>query len=62
MYAFEFLAHDYAGMTLSGVTDGGLCEWIGTPEQRGNAEAQIAYFQENGDFMPYDEDLAPYND
>lgn len=62
MLAFEFIAYDQAGLTLSGVTDGGTCEWIGTREQWGNAEAHIAYFQENGHYWDQIEDYAPYDD
>lgn len=60
--AYEFIAHDRAGMTLAGVTDGGTCEWVGTREQWSDAEAHIAYFEENGAFIRNVEDFAPYND
>jgi hypothetical protein len=62
MLAFEFIAYDQAGLTLSGVTDGGMCEWIGTSTQFSNAEANIAYFEENGSYIKDVEDYAPYND
>ena len=61
MMAFEFIAYDQAGLTLAAVTDGGVCEWIGTPAQRSIAEANIAHFEENECFLPQDEDFAPYN-
>lgn len=55
MKAYEFLAHDISGLTLSGVTDGGMCEWIGTSVQWSNAEMQMAYFAENGSFYHVDD-------
>lgn len=60
MYAFEFLAHDYAGMTLSGVTDGGLCLWDGSDEQRANAEAIKIAYAETKQWLKIEEDDAPY--
>lgn len=55
MRAFEFLAHDMSGLTLCGVTDGGVCEWIGTQAQWANAEMQSLYFQENDMFYKVDD-------
>ena len=56
MEAYEFLAHDMSGLTLSGVTDEGMCEWIGTDQQWSNAEMQMLYFQENDMFYKIDKD------
>jgi hypothetical protein len=56
MLAFEFLAHDMSGLILSGVTDDGMCEWIGTQDQWANAEMQMLYFQENEQFYPVEKD------
>jgi hypothetical protein len=50
MEAYQFLAYDLSGLALSGTTDGGMCEWIGTQEQWSNAEMQMLYFEENGMF------------
>lgn len=50
MKAYEFIAHDMSGLTLSGVTDDGYCEWIGTSAQWSNAEMQVFHFQEHGEF------------
>lgn len=50
MKAYEFLAHDMSGLALSGVTDDGMCEWIGTGAQWSNAGMQIDHFEEYGYF------------
>lgn len=51
MLAYEFIAHDMSGLTLSGVTDDGYCEWIGTREMFDNAQMQEYYFLEHGTFF-----------
>lgn len=62
MYAYEFIAHDLAGLVLSGVTDGGMCEWIGTSQQFVYADYLEVYFGENQSFPKEPEDFAPYFD
>jgi len=54
MKAYEFLSHDRAGLALSGTTDDGYCEWIGTSEQWSNADYYMMYFSEN-EYFPKEE-------
>lgn len=50
MIAYQFIAHDRAGMTLVQVTDNGQGIWEGTDEQRGEAQFYEAYFEKFNEF------------
>lgn len=50
MIAYQFLAHDRAGLTLKDVTDNGYCIWEGTEEQKADAQFYEAYFEKFGEF------------
>lgn len=56
MMAFEFIAHDRAGLKLANVTDGGYCTWLGTAEQHGHGDYLEAHFAEHGRFPDEEED------